>query len=98
MTPSQVLVYIQMSQFLMLVMFISWLFSTFFFLPLCAVIGPTGNVGQLTCKKMKKARKSVRKGNGTSSGTNNGNNNGKVVDVAMEPIENNTVQENENAT
>lgn len=94
MTPSQVLVYIQMSQFLMLVMFISWLFSTFFFLPLCAVLGPTGNVGQLTCKKMKKVRKSVRrKGHGTS-----GTNNGKVMDVAMEPVAHDSVQENGNAT
>ncbi|XP_057308047.1 protein dispatched homolog 1-like isoform X2 [Hydractinia symbiolongicarpus] len=51
MTPSSVLVYIQMAQFLMLVMMISWLFSTMFFLPLCAVIGPTGNFCQITMGK-----------------------------------------------
>ena len=91
MTPSQVLVYIQMSQFLMLVMFVSWLFSTFFFLPLCAVIGPTGNVGQLTCKKV---RNSVQRRNRSS---HTGTNNGTVAEVAMEPLENN-VNVNENAT
>lgn len=53
MLPSSVLVYIQMAQFLMLVMVISWLFSTMFFLPLCAVIGPTGNLCQITMGKSK---------------------------------------------
>ena len=61
MAPSHVLVYLQMAQFLMLVMFVSWVYSTLFFLPLCAFIGPSGNTGQLTCKKVKTARKSVRK-------------------------------------
>jgi len=64
MAPSHVLVYLQMAQFLMLVMFISWVYSTLFFLPLCAFIGPTGNVGQLTCKKVKTARRSIHSGTG----------------------------------
>ena len=50
MVPAKVLVYFQMAQFLMLVMVVSWVYSTFFFLPLCMVIGPTGNFGQLKIK------------------------------------------------
>lgn len=60
MLPSTILSYIQMAQFLMLVMFVSWVYSTFFFLPLCAVIGPVGTTCQLTFKKMKSARASFR--------------------------------------
>jgi len=62
MVPSQVLVYFQMAQFLMLTMFVSWMYSTFFFLPLCMVMGPTNNFGQLTCSKVKRARNSIRGG------------------------------------
>ena len=61
MIPAKVLVYFQMAQFLMLVMVVSWIYSTFFFLPLCMVIGPTGNFGQLTCSKLKTAKKSIRR-------------------------------------
>eukprot|EP00111_Clytia_hemisphaerica_P005464 TCONS_00015824-protein len=94
MTPSAVLVYLQMAQFLMLVMFISWLFSTFFFLPVCAVFGPTGNMGQLTCKKVKKVQNSIRKNNNSTTTTNGmSNQNGAYnegstskVEVPMEPI------------
>ena len=56
MVPSSVLVYIQMAEFLMLVMFISWMYSTFFFLPLCAAIGPTDYIGQLTCQNSPKPK------------------------------------------
>lgn len=48
MAPASVLVYIQASHFLMTLMTFSWLYATFFFLPLCAVIGPTGNFGQIS--------------------------------------------------
>ena len=65
MVPAKVLVYYQMAQFLMLVMVVSWFYSTFFFLPLCMVIGPTKNFGQLTsqlmCKKVRKVKQSVRR-------------------------------------
>ena len=61
MVPAKVLVYNQMAQFLMLVMVVSWFYSTFFFLPLCMAIGPTKNFGQLTCKKIKVAKETVRK-------------------------------------
>lgn len=57
MIPSSVLVYIQMAEFLMLVMFISWLYSTFFFLPLCAAVGPTNYIGQLNIKKFFRKKK-----------------------------------------
>ena len=51
MLPSTILSYQQFGTFLMVVMFYSWLYSTFFFLPLCAIIGPKGYYGQLTCGK-----------------------------------------------
>ena len=59
MFPATVLVYYQMAQFLMLLMVVSWTYSTFFFLPLCMVAGPTGDFGQLTCKNVKDAQKSI---------------------------------------
>ena len=39
MLPSKVLIYRQFGVFLILVMTSSWLFATFFFLPLCATFG-----------------------------------------------------------
>ena len=58
MMPATVLFYIQLGTFLMLVMTISWLFSTFFFQSLCYVLGPRGNFCQypsplILCKKDK---------------------------------------------
>ncbi|XP_020897275.2 protein dispatched homolog 1 isoform X2 [Exaiptasia diaphana] len=47
MMPADVLVYIQLGQFIMIVMFFSWLFSNFAFMSLNAFIGPTGNFAQL---------------------------------------------------
>ncbi|XP_070577195.1 protein dispatched homolog 1-like isoform X2 [Ptychodera flava] len=47
MMPSTVLSYTQLGTFLMLVMAISWLYSTFFFQSLCRIIGPQGNCGQI---------------------------------------------------
>jgi len=48
MMPATVLAYFQLGQFLMLVMFFSWLYSTFGFLSICTVIGPKDNFGQLS--------------------------------------------------
>ena len=48
MMPSAVLSYIQMGHFLMLVMTVSWAFSTFFFQSLCSIAGPQGDWGQLS--------------------------------------------------
>ncbi|XP_030854402.1 protein dispatched homolog 1-like [Strongylocentrotus purpuratus] len=47
MMPASILSYTQMGTFLMLIMIISWLYSTLFFQSLCRVIGPEGNVGQI---------------------------------------------------
>ena len=53
MYPSTVLAYERVSVFLMVVMFVSWLYSNFFFIPLCMTLGPTKNFGQLTsCGKL----------------------------------------------
>ncbi|XP_022101307.1 protein dispatched homolog 1-like [Acanthaster planci] len=46
MMPSSVLSYTQMGTFLMLIMAISWVFSTFYFQSLCRTIGPEGSLGQ----------------------------------------------------
>ncbi|XP_071785561.1 protein dispatched homolog 1-like [Asterias amurensis] len=46
MMPSTVLSYTQMGTFLMLIMSISWVFSTFYFQSLCRTIGPEGSLGQ----------------------------------------------------
>ena len=61
MSGATILSYLQMSHFLMLIMVMSWLLSTYFFLPLCAAAGPIRNFGQLTCAKMEKAQNSVKK-------------------------------------
>lgn len=50
--PATVLAYYQLGQFLMLVMVFSWLYSTFAFLSICAVIGPKDNFGQLSITRL----------------------------------------------
>ncbi|CAD5123515.1 DgyrCDS11855 [Dimorphilus gyrociliatus] len=47
MMPSKILAYNQMGEFLMTVMVISWLFSTFFMQSVCYLFGPEGNFLQL---------------------------------------------------
>ena len=61
MIPAKVLVYFKTAQFLMLIMVVSWVYGTFFFLPLCMIVGPTGHFGQLTYTKARKAQKSIRR-------------------------------------
>ncbi len=50
MFPSSLTSFSKMGQFLMLVMCTSYLFATFFFVPLCALMGPTGHFGNLRLK------------------------------------------------
>lgn len=53
MMPSVIHAYIQVGHFLMLIMSTSWVYSTFFFLALCAVLGPQGHDGDvIRCWKM----------------------------------------------
>ncbi|XP_027003400.2 protein dispatched homolog 1 isoform X1 [Tachysurus fulvidraco] len=47
MMPSTVLAYTQLGTFLMLIMCVSWAFSTFFFQCMCRCIGPQGTCGQI---------------------------------------------------
>ena len=78
----RVLGYRNFGVFLMVVMTVSWAFATFFFLSLCACIGPLGNCGNLTyiikcicCRK--RSRQNVSK---TSSGIRlSGVTNGQVI-------------------
>ena len=55
MLPSKVLIYRQFGVFLILVMTSSWLFATFFFLPLCATFG------DILWKKLSKRNYRIRK-------------------------------------
>ncbi|CAF0855134.1 unnamed protein product [Brachionus calyciflorus] len=50
MYPSGLTSFSKMGQFLMLVMCTSYLYSTFFFVSMCALIGPTRNFGDLNFK------------------------------------------------
>ncbi|CAF0937150.1 unnamed protein product [Didymodactylos carnosus] len=47
MTLSSLSSFRQMGQFLMTIMLTSYVFATFFFLPLCAIMGPVGNCGSI---------------------------------------------------
>ena len=47
MMPSVIYAYIQIGHFLMLIMSTSWVYSTFFFLALCSVLGPQGHMGNI---------------------------------------------------
>lgn len=51
MYPSGLTSFGKMGQFLMLVMCTSYLYSTFFFVPMCALFGPTQNYGNLRFKE-----------------------------------------------
>ena len=62
MMPATVLMYLQLGQFLMLVMVFSWFFSTFSFLSICSVIGPKDNFGQLSISHLfKKCARCLRR-------------------------------------
>ncbi|XP_028410313.1 protein dispatched homolog 1-like [Dendronephthya gigantea] len=52
-SQSNVLSYIQLGQFLMIIMSVSWVYATFFFQALCSVWGPENDSGQLTMAKVK---------------------------------------------
>ncbi len=47
MYPSSLTSFSKMGQFLMLVMCLSYIFATFFFVPMCALFGPTKDFGNL---------------------------------------------------
>jgi predicted RND superfamily exporter protein len=50
MYPSNLTSFSKMGQFLMLVMITSYVYATFFFVPLCALFGPTNNFGDIKLK------------------------------------------------
>ncbi|CAF3558272.1 unnamed protein product [Rotaria sp. Silwood1] len=52
MAPSKLTSFSQMGFFLMLIMFISWLFATWFFLPLLSFIGPIDKFGDIPLGKL----------------------------------------------
>lgn len=52
MSPSSLISFTKMGQFLMLVMCLSYIYATFFFVPMCALFGPTQNFGSLRLKDL----------------------------------------------
>ncbi|CAF0860919.1 unnamed protein product [Adineta ricciae] len=52
MTLSALTSFRQMGQFLMTIMFMSWVFAMFFFLPLCASIGSVGKCGSIPFRRI----------------------------------------------
>ena len=52
--------YIQLGQFLMIIMSVSWVYATFFFQALCSIFGPQNDSGQMTVSKLKKGYKRLR--------------------------------------
>uniref|UniRef100_A0A1B6DLC4 SSD domain-containing protein n=1 Tax=Clastoptera arizonana TaxID=38151 RepID=A0A1B6DLC4_9HEMI len=53
MLPSSVMAYIQIGIFLVVVMFVSWVYSTYFLMALLCVAGPERNFGQLSYPKLR---------------------------------------------
>lgn len=91
MYPSGLTSFSRMGQFLMLVMCTSYLYATFFFVPLCAICGPTHNFGALHLKKIAtKLLAKCRKSN------NNNNNGSKEAAKRSKKIK--SFNENEDAT
>ncbi|CAF1439929.1 unnamed protein product, partial [Didymodactylos carnosus] len=52
MAPSKLTAFSQMGFFLMLIMFTSWLYATWFFLPLCSFLGPIDKFGDIPFGKL----------------------------------------------
>lgn len=66
MLPSRVLPYIQIGKFLVIVMTVSWLYATFFFMSTLRVIGPTNGFGQLNWPLTRKKKTSDGGANGAA--------------------------------
>jgi len=76
MYPSGLISFSQMGQFLMLVMCTSYLYATFFFVPLCAIFGPTKNFGAINFGAIYTKLLSMCKSkNNNNTNTNNNSNN-----------------------
>lgn len=65
MLPSKVLAYIQIGKFLVIVMTISWIFSTFFLMSLLRVFGPQYGFGQFSFPKIRRRENINGKNNHT---------------------------------
>lgn len=57
---SDVLSYIQIGQFLIIIMSVSWVYATFFFQALCCLCGPENDSGQLTVAKLRSGYQKLR--------------------------------------
>lgn len=52
--------YIQLGQFLMIIMSVSWVYATFFFQALCCILGPENDSGQMTILKLRAGYKQLK--------------------------------------
>lgn len=100
MMPSTVLAYTQLGTFLMLIMCISWAFSTFFFQCMCRCIGPQGTCGQIPmpnlfakCHAFKagtaEESATYREGKPCQASKYQSDTRGQVVEYELEPLANN---------
>ncbi|KAJ8043275.1 Protein dispatched-like 1 [Holothuria leucospilota] len=69
MLPATVINYVQLGVFLTLVMSISWMYANFLFLPLCLIIGPNGNFGQIPIPGCTSGKPSLHKPNMPDEGS-----------------------------
>lgn len=97
MMPSTVLAYTQLGTFLMLIMCISWAFSTFFFQCMCRCIGPQGTCGQIPMPSLFPKCHAYKGGTSDSSATYSkekpcqaskyqSDTRGQVVEYELEPL------------
>ncbi|KAI5094333.1 protein dispatched-like 1 isoform X1 [Silurus meridionalis] len=98
MMPSTVLAYTQLGTFLMLIMCISWAFSTFFFQCMCRCVGPQGSCGQIPMPKLFAKCRAFKAGTSDSSSTYceggktcqtnkyQSDTRGQVVEYELEPL------------
>jgi predicted RND superfamily exporter protein len=84
MYPSRITSFTKMGQFLMLVMCSSYLFATFFFVPMCALFGPTQDFGNIKLREWtlffislcsKKSKKKTTNHDSNNNKNNNDNEN-----------------------
>ena len=88
MFPSGLVSFGKMGEFLMLVMCFSYIYATFFFVPMCALFGPTNNFGNLKLKELTTAiwnactccfSKDKKNKKSSSSNTNDSSINKKLI-------------------
>ena len=86
MMPSTILAYFQLGTFLMLIMFYSWLYANYFFLPLCYLFGPQNNFAQLRLPKSLDCYSADSEGTGSESAAGECTVDGPEMQEMTEPL------------